>query len=197
MNKNLIFGCILYIFQSITLCAQSCDTDSNFAQRVFEDFPSTTLSDISEALPEDLDLISGAELIGDMYRIGAELIGLGDVKEGKLIGPTKRTFFTRVLSADRDFLDILVDKTFGKAETEVTICIHSEDGSIQNSVVDVFPNSKVNKKKVFAIRGLTGKVVSIRLKNKSATNQFGYRVELRSHQDNNVPAKLKPKSNRG
>lgn len=198
MSKSLVFGCFLYLFQSTILFAQSCDTESDFASEIFR---KGSYFNLSRTMPDNVAAIYASIyneiLAGDSGRIGPRLLEIGnlDKEGGTVLGATKRTFFTNI--SQLDFIDIVIDKTSGKAETEVKICVHNENGSVENSVAHIFPNGKGNRKKVFAFRGVEGKILSVTINNKSVTNRFGYELMARLHQANTTPKKLKPRSNRG
>ena len=87
-----------------------------------------------------------------------------------------RTFTTAPVFWDK--VDITIEKTDGRAETEIIICTWDMESGAKNNVEEyTFPNGNNTSTKKFTINNAWGKSISIKLRNKSVTNTFKYTIK--------------------
>lgn len=98
----------------------------------------------------------------------------GENETGTILGKTKSTFVTPPSFNNK--VIITINKYDGKAETGVTICTHSSDGSTETETSYVFPNENDSRVKTFTINNVKGKIISVAMKNNSIANKFQYRI---------------------
>lgn len=105
-----------------------------------------------------------------------------------------RTFETPGLFWDR--VEIEIEKLSGKAKTEIIICTWDMKTGAKNNYTEyTFPNGKKLSKKKFVIKEVHGKSISVKLRNKSATNKFKYAIKSKGILNINKQ-KARAKSNR-
>lgn len=110
----------------------------------------------------------------DWATIGPRTLGT-DPEQGNLVLGGRRTFLTS-FPVNSSEMTLEIHKLDGRAETEVTICKLEEDGSTKKLVGYTFPNGKDLSTKEWKLQDVEGALISVRLNNKSATNEFQYRI---------------------
>ena len=95
-----------------------------------------------------------------------------------------RTFTTAPVFWDT--VEITIDKTDGKAETEIIICTWDMESGAKNNVEEyTFANGNNTASRRFVIRDTWGKSISIKLRNKSVANTFKYTIKSQGTLDMN------------
>jgi len=89
-----------------------------------------------------------------------------------------RVFTTSGMLWDR--VEITIEKRGGRAKTGVGICTENMVTGDKNHVDGhEFPNGNNTSSKTFTIKNVYGKSISVKLKNRSATNKFEYTIKTK------------------
>jgi microsomal dipeptidase-like Zn-dependent dipeptidase len=72
---------------------------------------------------------------------------------------------------------LTIEKTDGRAETEVTVCRVNESGVTRRLANIVTPNGSAPVRRTIPLSDATGDLIAVVLDNKSATNDFHYRIQ--------------------
>lgn len=87
-----------------------------------------------------------------------------------------RTFVTAGMLWDD--VEITIEKTDGRAETEIIVCTFDMNTGAKNNVEEyTFPNGSALSSKTFNISNTHGKSISVKLRNKSVANTFAYTIK--------------------
>jgi hypothetical protein len=77
-----------------------------------------------------------------------------------------------------DKVEIEIEKTDGRAETEIIICTWDMNSGAKNNYTEyTFPNGNNTSSKKFTITNVHGKSISVKLRNKSFSNTFKYAIK--------------------
>jgi hypothetical protein len=89
-----------------------------------------------------------------------------------------RVFNTTGMLWDR--VEIEIEKTGGKAQTDIIICTWDLESGAKNNYTEYsFPNGKDTSTKKFIIKNVHGKSISVKLKNNSFSNKFKYAIKTK------------------
>lgn len=80
--------------------------------------------------------------------------------------------------SDSNSVQVSVEKTGGKAKTEITICVQSDSGLTTVKRRYTFANGNYTRTRSFTITGAADKKIVVYLKNKSATLKFKYKLTV-------------------
>jgi microsomal dipeptidase-like Zn-dependent dipeptidase len=107
--------------------------------------------------------------------IGPRALGMEPETGVLRLGLAKRTFLTAfpVMTTDQK---LTIEKTDGRAETEVTVCRINENGVTRQIANVVIPNGNDPVTRTIPLSDSTGNLIAVVLDNKSATNDFHYRI---------------------
>ncbi|MBK9255408.1 MAG: hypothetical protein IPM42_07975 [Saprospiraceae bacterium] len=87
-----------------------------------------------------------------------------------------RTFVTAGMLWDD--VEITIEKTDGRAETEIIVCTFDMNTGAKNNVEEyTFPNGNALSSKTFNVPNTHGKSISVKLRNKSVANTFAYTIK--------------------
>jgi len=76
-----------------------------------------------------------------------------------------------------DKVELTIEKTDGRAETEIIICTWDMETNAKNNYTEyTFPSGNTTSTKKFTIKNVHGKSIIVKLKNRSATNNFMYTI---------------------
>ena len=106
----------------------------------------------------------GPRALGSEPEVGVLKFGIG-----------KRTFLTTfpVMSTDQK---LTIEKTDGRAETEVTVCRVNENGDTARIANVIIPNGKDPVTRIIPLNDSTGNLIAVVLDNRSVANDFHYRI---------------------
>jgi len=97
-----------------------------------------------------------------------------------------------------DKVEIIIEKTGGKAKTDIIICTWDLKSGVKNNYTEyTFPKGKYKKSKKFIINNIHGKSISVKLRNKSAANKFKYAIKSRGFLNMNKQKARASKNNKG
>jgi microsomal dipeptidase-like Zn-dependent dipeptidase len=107
--------------------------------------------------------------------IGPRALGMQPEKGVLRTGVGKRTFLTAfpVMTEDQT---LVIDKTDGRAETEVTVCKVRENGTTERIAHITIPNDKNPLTRTIDLKDSTGNLIAVVLDNKSVANDFYYTI---------------------
>ncbi len=100
-------------------------------------------------------------------------------KTGNVIGNTVGTYKS-TKKACKNTATVSVVKTSGKARTTILVyAASSRNGNYVLKGSKEFPNGKKKSTKTVSVSGVNGKFIKVEVKNRSAANTFGYRLNIR------------------
>ena len=179
--KKLIFILTIALMGTQFVNAQACHEAKPIFMRSID-----VLKKYNKVI-DNIPYAKQAKLIADNWntiagnssaKVGPRKIFLDNSKvTGIVMGQTQRTFVSP--PSPHNKLTITVDKTGGRAKTDVFICVHSTKNGSQQRKEYRFQNSRSSKKKTFTINNVKGKSVSVIIKNKSVGNTFKYNVRAK------------------
>jgi hypothetical protein len=155
--------------------AQSCQNGTKLAKKIFAKKEHAMPSNVFAVY---LDIYNEIVAKNGSARIGSRYLGIDKAKErGTVMGQTTRTFVTH--PSVEGTVEVLVEKTGGKAKTGIMVCAYSKNGSNRSLPVYEFPNGKGLSTKRFQVRNAKDKIIIVAVKNKSVGNKFQYRVSAK------------------
>lgn len=154
---------------------QSCQNGTKLAKKIFAKKEHAMPSNVFAIY---LDVYNEIVAGNSSARIGSRYLGIDKSSErGTVMGQTMRTFVTHP-SVDGT-VEIIVEKTGGKAKTGVMVCAYSKNGANRSLPVYEFPNGKAKSTKKFTVRNAKDKIIIVSIKNKSVGNKFHYKVSAK------------------
>ncbi|HKR04709.1 MAG TPA: hypothetical protein VJY62_08725 [Bacteroidia bacterium] len=115
-------------------------------------------------------------------KLGHRSLSLGTSETGTILGPGDRTFVTPS-PLTSDTVQLILDETDGKGETDVDICLVSSKGKCTKvksySFNDTAAGKRGHGKVEPKIENALGKYLVVTLNGKSVTNKFEYKITLK------------------
>lgn len=162
------------------MVAQSCSNGQNLADKIYE---KGSYYNQAHSMPSNVAAIYKSiynEIVAEngSGRIGPRYLGIDNKKQsGTVMGNTMRTFVTN--PSANSSVEIILEKTDGRAKTGVMVCVYSKNGASRTLPVYEFPNGNGTRTKKFTVNNAKNKIIIVSIKNKSAANKFKYLISAK------------------
>ncbi len=181
MKKLILLTAIALFAFSYQVEAQNCNQGKKLAENMWEEWgpwqPNINLIPFQGTVRRIKNAWNAISSNG-IATIGPRLLEIdGDIKQGTILGQTKRTFVSH--PSFNNTVEITINKYDGRAETGVVICVQGRDGITRQKANYTFQNNRNGRVKKFTLEHVKGRSIIIAMKNKSVANKFKYRIKAK------------------
>lgn len=189
MKTKSFISLLLVVIATVTFAtAQPCNQARDLADKLIEVLQTEQTKRTSKKKLKKLSASETVRIVKEKWniiagnspaRMGARKMFLDNsTVKGTVIGRTQRTFISPP-SRDRK-IKITLEKTGGKAKTEIYVCVHSSSSpNAEQRKAYVFENSEGTSTKTFTLNNVLGKMVSVIVRGKSVGNTFKYKMKAK------------------
>ncbi|MAP55461.1 hypothetical protein [Altibacter sp.] len=176
MQKALFVTIIILVF-SVTTSAQECNEGLDMVNSLLEKATLEQVLTNPDAVMDEFNTLKGSlsnSLTSLSFKSDAPklLFINGKQKRGTIKSLKKRVYITSLVP--KESITITIQNTQHRAGAEVVICAHDKTGATQNMHQFHFTGEESDQ--TFVLEAVKGKIISIAIKNKEASEKFEFQI---------------------